>query len=136
MEGGFDLLDGGSERDADGGGGEGSAAEAVIVFDGIGCGTGSMGHDATELDEVTAIVADVDTVEVLGGEAGGACELGDDVVFLAFLFDAAEVESAEEDLECAGDISYGDAEDSGAVPVDIDAEFGFSDFVGGADIDE
>ncbi len=133
---GFDLLDGGAEGDADWCGGESGAAEPVVMFDGIGGGSGVMGDDTAELDENTAVVADVDAIEVMRGEAGGALELGDDIVFLAFLLNAAEVEAAEEDLESAGDIGDGDAEGGCAVAVDIDAELGFSDFVGGADIDE
>jgi hypothetical protein len=111
-------------------------SEAVVVLDGVGGGGGLVGDDAAELDEATVLVAHVEAVEALGGEAGEAFELGDDFVLFAVELDAAEVESAEEYLEGAGDVLDGDAEGGGTVAIDVETQFRLGDLEGGAGVEE
>src|SRR6266487_2102720 len=131
----FDLIDGRAQRDPDERGRDGGAAKADVVFDGVGRSPFAEYYNAAELNEAPVAVAHVKAVEVLRRKAVGARQLGDDIVFLSFEFDMAEVQAAEEDLQGAREVFNAHAERGGAVAVDSEAQFGLGDLETGAGVD-
>src|SRR5206468_4322631 len=97
-------------------------AQATIVINRVWRSALRACDQAAELDQVAFVVADKNLVQVLGRQTRLPRQLGHDEVFLAADFDAAEVQSAEENLHRARNILDAYAQRCRAAAVNADAQ--------------
>ena len=132
----FDTQEHRAQRHADRCARDGGAAHPVVMLDLVGRGADLVTDHTAELDQVAGGVANVEPVEVLRCEPRFTAQLGHHVIFLAADLDAAEVQSAEQDLQRARNVLHRDAQRGGAVAVDVEPQLRFVDFEGTLQVDE
>src|SRR5205823_6418161 len=130
----FDFIDDGADGNGAGRGADAGAAEPAVMVDRIGRVALRGGDHAAQLNQSALVVAHKNPVDILWRQARLPLQLGHHVVFLPPHLDAAEIESAEEDLHRARDVFDTHAQCGSAAAIDVDPQFGLVHLEGHIDV--